>query len=146
MNIVGRFLAPGSASGIAAVLLEELSFWGGLDPVTGDIIDHSHPSLGRNVTGKILAMPSGRGSSSASSVFLEAIRLGTGPAGIILERPDPILTVGAIVARSLYGMSCPVVVAGGLELRDGDHVSIGQADDGSAILTVDRRGGGLAGA
>lgn len=138
MKATARFLAPGSASGKAIVLPEALSFWGGLDAATGDIIDHSHPSLGRNVTGKILAMPCGRGSSSASSVFLEAIRLGTGPAGIILKRPDPILTVGAIVARSLYGMACPVVVADGLELRDGDHVSISVADDGSAVVMVDR--------
>jgi predicted aconitase with swiveling domain len=55
-------------------------------------------------------MVSGRGSSSASTVLAEAIRLGTAPAAIVLAEPDPILVVGAMVAETLYGRRCPVVV------------------------------------
>jgi len=62
------------------------------------------------VTGKILVMPGGRGSSSASAVLAETIRRGTSPSAIVLSVPDPILTVGAIVAQSLYGLHCPIVV------------------------------------
>lgn len=142
MSAAASFLVAGAAAGTAVVLPEALSFWGGLDPETGDIIDHSHPALGRNVAGKILVMPCGRGSSSSSSVFLEAIRQGTAPVGIILERPDPILAVGAIVARSLYGVTCPVVVAPGLELRDGGLVSIAVSDDGTAVVSTGRRAEG----
>ena len=57
-------------------------------------------------------MQAGRGSSSGSSVLAEAIRLGTGPAGIVLLTRDAIVTVGAIVAAELYGKDCPVVIAG----------------------------------
>jgi predicted aconitase with swiveling domain len=55
-------------------------------------------------------MPSGRGSSSSSSVLAECIRGGTAPAALLLYEPDPILVVGAIVARELYGRTIPVAL------------------------------------
>jgi len=61
-------------------------------------------------------MPSGRGSSSSSTVLAEALRLGTGPAGIVLGEPDEIIAIGSIVAEELYGKGIPVVVAAGDEL------------------------------
>jgi hypothetical protein len=61
------------------------------------------------MTGAIVAMPHGRGSSSSSSVLAEALRIGTGPAGFILATPDSILVVGSLVAGRLYGKSCPIV-------------------------------------
>ena len=70
-----------------ARLDEPLSFWGGLDPETGTIVEVSHPQRGRSVAGRILVMPSGRGSSSSATVLAEAIRRGTGPAGIVLGEP-----------------------------------------------------------
>ncbi|RUY43231.1 DUF126 domain-containing protein, partial [Mesorhizobium sp. M7A.F.Ca.CA.002.07.1.1] len=106
----GTFQLAGDAEGQALVFSQPLSFWGGIDAETGEITDHSHPGLGRNVAGRILVMPSGRGSSSSSSVLAEAIRRGTAPAGILLERPDPILAVGAIVAEFLYDIRMPLVV------------------------------------
>src|SRR5687767_11114614 len=106
-----RTLVAGEASGAALVLDEPLSFWGGVDPATGDIVDVHHPQRDANVAGRVLVMPSGRGSSSSSSVLAEAIRAGTAPAAIVLGEPDPILALGAIVARELYGRSLPVVVA-----------------------------------
>jgi len=105
-------LIPGEAAGPALVLAEPLSLWGGLDPTTGDIIDQRHPQWGRNVTGRVLVMPVGKGSSSASSILLEAVRLGTAPAAIVLAEPDAILALGAAVARELYGLALPVVVVG----------------------------------
>ena len=106
----GRSYVGGEAEGVALVLDEPLSFWGGVEAETGRIIDASHPQCGASVAGRILVMPGARGSSSSSSVLAEAIRLGTAPRGIVLASPDPILTVGALVARSLYGLSCPIVV------------------------------------
>jgi predicted aconitase with swiveling domain len=105
-----RALVPGQARGRALVLDEPLSFWGGVDPATGAIIDRHHPQVGRSVAGTILVMPSGRGSSSSSSVLAEAIRSGTGPAGIVLREPDRIVALGALVAAELYGKVCPVLV------------------------------------
>jgi uncharacterized protein len=104
-------LVPGRAAGPAFVLREPLSFWGGLDAPSGQIIDRWHPQQGENLARRILVMRSGRGSSSGSSVLAEAIRLGTGPAGIILLSRDAIVTVGAMVAVELYRVSCPVVLA-----------------------------------
>jgi predicted aconitase with swiveling domain len=120
----GRFYVSGEASGPALVLSEPLSFWGGIEVKSGTIIDHSHPDLGKSVAGTVLVMPGGRGSSSSSSVLAEAIRLGTGPVGIVLARPDPILTVAAIVAQSLYGLCCPIVVCPIEGISSGDRVSI----------------------
>jgi predicted aconitase with swiveling domain len=108
-----RVLVAGTAEGDALVLEEPLSFWGGIDPATGNLIDTRHPQRGERVTGRILVMPSGRGSSSSSSVLAEAVRAGTAPAAIVLLEADPILALGAIVARELYGTALPVVVADG---------------------------------
>ncbi|CAM5565278.1 putative aconitase/putative aconitase with swiveling domain [Aquamicrobium terrae] len=124
--------AAGEAEGVALVLSQELSFWGGLDAATGCIIDRSHPDLGKAMTGRILVMAGGRGSSSSSSVLAEAIRLGTGPAGIVLARPDPIITVGALVAALLYGTRCPVVVCPIDGIATGDRLRIAGAGAGAA--------------
>lgn len=108
---MSRSLLGGSASGPALVLSEPLSMWGGLDAETGRIIDRRHPQTGELCTGAVLVLRWGRGSSSASAVLAEAIRLGTGPAAIVMVVPDEILLVGALVAEELYGITCPIVVA-----------------------------------
>ncbi len=104
-----RALVEGKAVGELLRLSEPLSLWGGLDPESGLIIDRNHPQLGQSVTGTILAMPHGRGSSSSSSVLAEALRLGMGPAGFVLDSPDSILVIGSLVAKRLYGTVCPIV-------------------------------------
>jgi predicted aconitase with swiveling domain len=109
-GIEGRALVEGDASGTVLRLDEPLSFWGGLDPATGQIVDRRHTDFGTSVTGKILAMPSGRGSSSSSSVLAEAIRADTGPIGIVMTVPDGIVALGAMVAAELYGLVVPVIV------------------------------------
>lgn len=124
MTRAARAYAEGNANGVALVLSEPLSFWGGVEVASGRIIDNSHPDRGGLVTGRILVMPGGRGSSSASAVLAETIRCATGPAGIILSIPDPILTVGALVALALYGLRCPIVVCdiGGIATGDELHI------------------------
>jgi predicted aconitase with swiveling domain len=101
--------------------------WGGFDPESGEIIDRRHPQAGAAATGTVLVMPTGRGSSSSSSVLAEAIRRGTAPAALVLSEADDILLLGALVALELYGTVCPVVVAGpetyGM-IRTGDAVTI----------------------
>jgi predicted aconitase with swiveling domain len=109
VKFAARGLAPGRGTG-AVVAIAPLSFWGGYDPVSGLIIDRHHPACGRSLGGVVLVMPSGRGSSSSSTVLAEAIRLGTAPAAILLAEPDPILVVGAMVAESLYGRQCAIAV------------------------------------
>lgn len=102
----------GTAVAPALVLDEPLSLWGGLDPETGRIIDQRHPQVGEVVTGKVLVLPAGRGSSSASSILLEAIRAQTAPAAIITAEVDGILALGAAVGKALYDVALPVLVVG----------------------------------
>jgi hypothetical protein len=103
-------LVDGDASGQLLVLREPLSFWGGVDAGSGRIIDQSHHAVGESVTGKILFMPHGRGSSSSASVIAESIRNGVGPVGFILAEPDDIVVTGVFVANRLYGTSVPVMI------------------------------------
>ena len=102
--------------------------------MTGLIIDRHHPQLGLSLSGKVVVMPHGRGSSSASSTLAEAIRLGTAPAGFLLEEPDTIVVLGSLVGAELYGTQCPVVVLESddyHEIRDGSPILI---DEGSVTI------------
>jgi len=110
MRALGRPLHAGEASGVALKLDEPLSFWGGFDPETGQIIDTSHPQVGATLTGRIVVMPGSRGSSGTPGTFAESLRRGTGPAGLIVFKPDINIMAGATVAERLYGCSCPVVL------------------------------------
>ncbi|MCY0094201.1 aconitase X swivel domain-containing protein [Hoeflea ulvae] len=108
----GRSLVHGTASGPVLMLDDPLSFWGGFDSASGKVIDRFHPQHGACLSGAVLCMERGRGSSSGASVLAEAIRLGTAPAAIILLENDAIIATGALVAQMLYGIDCPVVVLG----------------------------------
>lgn len=129
-------LVPGAAAGPILALAAPLSFWGGLDAATGRIIDRWHPQHGATVSGHVLLMASGRGSSSGSSVLAEALRRGTGPAAILLLVRDPIVTMGAMVAAELYARPCPVLLARAADwplLTAARHLAIDAADDRAAI-------------
>jgi predicted aconitase with swiveling domain len=116
-------------SGRALVLSEGLSLWGGMDPATGELIDAHHPQRGAILAGRIVVMPSGRGSSSSASVLAEAVRAGTAPKAIVLAEPDLILAIGAAVAEELYGVSVPVAVL--------PHEQLAAILDGDEILVTD---------
>ncbi len=120
----GRTLVAGEATGPILRLTEPLSFWGGMDVATGCIIDQHHPQVGECLTGSILIMPAGRGSSSSSSVLAEAIYAGSAPAAIILSESDVIVALGAMVAKELYGLACPVVVMAELSVGNGSIVQL----------------------
>lgn len=107
-----RALVEGDVRAVPLVLGAALSLWGGLDPADGTIVDARHPQSGASVARRLLVMPAVRGSSSSSSVLAEALRLGVGPAGILLGAPDGILVAGALVARELYGTVCPMALVG----------------------------------
>ena len=109
-SLVGHVVVAGSGRGSALVTDEPLSLWGGLDPNTGQVIDRHHPLCGECLTGRVLVLPHGRGSCSASGVLLEAIRNGTAPAAILTTRVDPIIGLGAILGDELYDRPVPVLV------------------------------------
>jgi predicted aconitase with swiveling domain len=121
--LTGKPVVPGSAEGTALVSSEPLSFWGGISPQTGEVIDRRHERSGAIVTGKVFVFPTGKGSSTSSAVLTESIRAGAAPAAIINLRVDPILALGSIVADEMYGQTIPIVV-----LPEEDFFSIKQDD------------------
>lgn len=109
LSLRGRPVVPGRARGAALVTAEPLSFWGGYDPVTGEIIDRTHPLSGLVAAGRILVIPETRGSSTTTAVLLEAIRRGTAPAAFVTRGVDAFLALAAVVAEEMYGAAPPVV-------------------------------------
>lgn len=105
-----RVVVGGAAAGPVVVLDEPLSFWGGFSAQLGVVTDEHHPQAGVSLAGAVVVMLGGRGSSSASSVLAEAVRLGTAPAAILMRRSDEILATGSLVARELYGRTVPIVL------------------------------------
>jgi predicted aconitase with swiveling domain len=142
-RLIGRTLVAGTGEGTALVSEEPLSFWGGVDPATGEIIDRRHPLSGQVIAGRVLVLPYSRGSSTTSTVLMETIRAKTAPAGIIASTVDPVLALGAIVAEELYHYTVPVVVLDEEQYRrlhTGDRVVI--HPDGTVERESGRESGG----
>jgi len=105
----GRILVAGDAGGELLNAVVGLSFWGGVDPQTGVVIDQHHPLRNQRLAGRVLAIPSGRGSCSGSGVLLELILNGHAPAAIVICEREEILTLGALVAEVVFDRSIPVL-------------------------------------
>jgi len=125
--ITGRAIVAGEADAEALVTNDALSFWGGYDFHTGEIIDKHHPLAGVRASGRILAVPFSKGSSTTTAVLLEAVRAGTAPAAILTTGTDAFFALASIVADVMYGKSFPVIAldpADFATLRTGEHLSI----------------------
>lgn len=121
MELTGTTIHSGSAPGRRAVerhplaegrllvLEKPISFWGGVDPLTGAIMDPRHPRHGMRLGGHILVMERTIGSSSSSAVMLELLRNRVAPAAIVVGRTDAILVLGLLVAEELGYDTIPVV-------------------------------------
>ena len=107
--IQGKPVVPGEAEGEALVSSEPLSFWGGYDHRTGEIIDRRHPLSGQIAAGRVLAVPFARGSSTTTAVLLEAVRAGTAPAAILTTGVDTFFALASIVADALYRQPIPII-------------------------------------
>ena len=125
--IRGRAIVAGEADGEALVTHDALSFWGGYDFHTGEIIDKHHPLAGVRASGRILAVPFSKGSSTTTAVLLEAVRAGTAPAAILTTGTDAFFALASIVADVMYGKSFPVISLDASDfasLRTGEYLSI----------------------
>jgi cis-L-3-hydroxyproline dehydratase len=126
-RVIGRALVDGAVEAEAIVAHDALSFWGGYDFRTGEIIDRHHPLAGVRAGGRILAVPFSKGSSTTTAVLLEAVRAGTAPAAIITTGVDAFFALASIVADAMYGKPFPVIAlepADFAKLRTGDRLSI----------------------
>ena len=127
ITLHGRVIVPGAARGLALVSREPLSFWGGYDWKSGEIIDRRHELSGQNAKGKILALPFTRGSSTTTAVLLEAIRARTAPAAIITTDIDFFFALASVVADELYSAPLPLVALSASDfarLRSGNEIEI----------------------
>ena len=137
LTITGKPVIPGSASGPALVSNEPLSFWGGYDWKTGEIIDRRHPLSGSIAKEKILAVPFTRGSSTTTAVLLESVRAGTAPNAIITTATDFFFALASVVADELYTKPIPLVAVSETnftKLKTGDNIQI----NSSGIITIKR--------
>lgn len=107
--IQGDVLVAGTAEGEILISSEPLSFWGGYDQHTGEIIDRRHPLSGEIAKGRILVLPGARGSSTTTAVLLEAIHLGNAPAAILIQGGDSFLALASIVADEMYATPIPII-------------------------------------
>ena len=138
--IQGRVVVAGEAASELLVSTEPLSFWGGYDHRTGEIIDRRHPLSGRIAAGRILALPNTIGSSTTTAVLLEAVRAGTAPAAILTIGVDSFLALASIVAGEMHGKSIPILALsaeqfGMLRSASGVHLR----PDGSVVLNESPR-------
>jgi predicted aconitase with swiveling domain len=139
--IIGNPLVAGCVEGEALVSDEPLSFWGGYDQRTGEIIDRRHPLSGQVAAQRVLALPASRGSSTTTAVLLESVRLGKAPAAIVTSAADRFFALASIVADEMYGKPIPVVALAPEDfatLQSGQWIRVCQ--DGTLI--VQRAGAG----
>ncbi len=138
ITISGKPFVAGSAKGIALVSNEPLSFWGGFNWQTGEIIDRRHPLSGEIATDKILAIPFTRGSSTTTAVLLEAMRAKTAPAAIITTATDFFFALASIVSDELYAQVLPLLAISEsdfAQLKSGDLLELDNEK-----LKIERKG------
>lgn len=114
-ELIGRSLHPGSARARLVRLEQPLSFWGGVDR-GGAVVEARHPQYGVSLSGRVVVLTVGRGSSSSTAVLAELIRAGAAPAALLLAECDTILVTGALVAAEIYGRSMPIIQLSGPDL------------------------------
>lgn len=102
-------ILPGMADGPVLAINPGLSFWGGVDPATARVIDAHHPACGADLAGRIVLMPTSRGSCSGSGVILDLMLNERAPAALIFSEAEDIATLGALIGAEMFGKSLPIL-------------------------------------
>lgn len=123
MAAISRFILAGKASGPVLATNEGLSFWGGVDPASGKVIDIHHPLHGSCLSDRILFIPTTRGSCSGSGVLLDMILSGKAPAAIVFAEAEDVVTLGALIAAEMFDRTMPI-----LRLAPDDFAILAAAD------------------
>jgi predicted aconitase with swiveling domain len=100
MKLQGRKIYQGKAMGEALVTSMGISFFGGVDPESGVIVEKGHELEGQSIRGKILVFPTGKGSTVGSYTLYRLKYQGAAPAAIINRECETITAVGCIIAES----------------------------------------------
>lgn len=120
----GRKISPGSAEGGALVSSMGISFYGGIDPETGQVVEKGHTLEGQSIGGKVLVFPTGKGSTVGSYTLYRLKKAGKAPAAILNVESETITAVGCIIS----GIPCV------------DHIPIEQITTGM-LVRVDAEAG-----
>ncbi len=136
--IEGSVLVHGTASGPIVFSNTGLSFWGGIELTTGDVIDQHHPLYGINISGAVLAIPNGRGSCSGSGALLELILNDCAPAAFIFSEAEDILTLGVLVAEAMFQRSLPILRLSRSEFADLNKSSTAMINGKQLFLAKDK--------
>jgi len=99
MKLHGRTIYPGKAAGLALVTSMGISFFGGVDPETGVVVEKGHELEGQSISGKILVFPTGKGSTVGSYTLYRLKDSGLAPAAIVNSECETITAVGCIIAE-----------------------------------------------
>ena len=95
----GRKIFKGKITGEALVTGDDISFYGGCDPETGEIVEKGHHLEGKSVSGRILVFPSGKGSTVGSYVLYALKKADKAPLAIVNKIMDPVVAVGCIISE-----------------------------------------------
>ena len=98
-QLKGRIIYRGRAEGEALVTSQPISFYGGVDPATGVVIEKGHELQGQSVRSMILVFPTGKGSTVGSYTLYRMKKSGTAPRGIINKECETVVAVGAIISE-----------------------------------------------
>jgi predicted aconitase with swiveling domain len=123
----GRIIYRGKAEGEALVTSMPISFYGGVDPNTGVVIEKGHELESQSVKDRILVFPQGKGSTVGSYTLFRLKKNGASPAGIINRECETIIAVGTIISE----IPC-VDKIDTSKIKTGDHVKI--QDDTVTVL------------
>jgi len=124
LKLSGRVIYEGKAEGVALVSSSPLSFYGGVNPDTGEVVERGHELKGQSVKDKILVFPHGKGSTVGSYVMYRLAKNGVAPRAIVNEKCETIVAVGAIISE----IPCVDMVDIGM-IRSGAKVKV----DGPSI-------------
>lgn len=132
MKIKGRGLSKGRTESEVIVSREPVSFLGGVEPETGEIIDERSDIFGENIGGKVFAFPEGRGSTVGSYVLYGLALNGCAPAAILNEKSEVVVATGVIISE------IPLVDGVDISLlRTGDKVEVDGSEGSVDIKDVE---------
>jgi predicted aconitase with swiveling domain len=129
MNLLGRTIFHGTTLGEALVSMQPISFFGGVDPDSGIVVEHGHPLEGQSISGKILIFPTGKGSTVGSYTLYRLKMNGLAPRAILNVECETIIAVGCIIAEipCVDHINIDEIHSGSMVQVEGDCVSVEEA-------------------
>ena len=134
IKLKGRKVVGGKAQGEAIVTQKSITFFGGVDPLTGILTEAGHQLEGVNLAGKVLVYPTGKGSTGSSYCIYDMVIRGTAPVAFVQIKAEPIATIGAIMGNipvvDSFDQNPTEVIA------NGDYVEV---DGDTGIVIVNKK-------